>query len=478
MKKFWLKRYSLVLVVLVLLLLAITAQAYLGALCILLAIYVVDTLLFSDHIYYDPKCDYQFNFSSASHHKARIENGQLLLETGQASDFDSCILALEINASLMGRLFDPYVDIRAGEICSRQYFERGVQGIRYLNLSRFGAQLVDNSEPIKVSAGFCTYKTEDLTLSSFTHADYLSQRALIISPHADDAELAAFGFYKNAASVFIATITAGESLAPGEIKTPAFKRIAKGDLTQACQLKGQLRAWDSVAIPIMAGAQVTAVNLGYFDNTLKKMFAQPHSHTPSASHKLANSKCFRRYNKYPLPNDLEGINSWESLLKDLVAIVREYQPDIIISPHPLLDPHPDHQYATRAALIACEQAQLAPQFLLYANHFHHTGLYPFGPEHSDLPLPPHFASQPLAEKLYSYPLSDAGQMAKVFALQRMHDLNRPAPFKKQLRRWLQRIIGRSTMPYGQDEYLRKAIRQQELFFVSSLAWLKLLLTKP
>lgn len=466
MKKSSFKRYSFALSAVFLFLLAIAAHAYLGALCVLLAIYVIDALIFSDHIYYHPRCNYQFNFSSASHYKARIENGQLLVEVGQESAFDSCILALEIKAGVLGKLFDPYVEIQAGDVYSRQYFERDVQGVRYLNLSRFCAQLRRKEEPVKLTTGFCSYKTDDLTLSCFTNANYLNKRALIISPHADDAELAAFGFYKNAAAVFIATITAGESDAS------LFQRMTQGDLTQASLLKGQLRAWDSVAIPIMAGRHVEAVNLGYFDNTLKKMFAQPQQHISSDTHSLTNGKPFRGYNKYPLANDIEGINSWESLLKDLAIIVREYQPDIIISPHPLLDPHPDHQYATRAALIACEQAQLAPQFLLYANHFHHTDLYPFGLEHSDLPLPPNFSAVPLAEGLYSFPLSTEDQLAKVFALQMMHDLNRSVPFKKQLRRWLQRIIGRSTMPYGQDEYLRKAIRQQELFFVSSLAGVK------
>jgi len=47
----------------------------------------------------------------------------------------------------------------------------------------------------------------------------------------------------------------------------------------------------------------------------------------------------------------------------------------------------------------------------------------------------------------------------------MHDLQTPLRWKKKLRFKLQSwLIGRELSPYGEDEYLRIAIRDNELFF--------------
>jgi hypothetical protein len=51
------------------------------------------------------------------------------------------------------------------------------------------------------------------------------------------------------------------------------------------------------------------------------------------------------------------------------------------------------------------------------------------------------------------------------ALGMMHDLQPPAPFKRRLRRSLQRLLaGRSGSPYGENEFFRKAVRRHELFW--------------
>ena len=54
------------------------------------------------------------------------------------------------------------------------------------------------------------------------------------------------------------------------------------------------------------------------------------------------------------------------------------------------------------------------------------------------------------------------------ALAMVHDLSTPLPFKKRLRRALQRVLaGRKHASYGENEYFRKAVRRHELFWVET-----------
>lgn len=64
------------------------------------------------------------------------------------------------------------------------------------------------------------------------------------------------------------------------------------------------------------------------------------------------------------------------------------------------------------------------------------------------------------------PLSIELQRDKAMALGMMHDLQPPAPFKRRLRRLFQRLLaGRAPSVYGENEFFRKAVRRQELFWV-------------
>jgi hypothetical protein len=79
-------------------------------------------------------------------------------------------------------------------------------------------------------------------------------------------------------------------------------------------------------------------------------------------------------------------------------------------------------------------------------------------------LPPVFDP---ARTLHPYCLSLAPtqQCDKAMALGMMHDLQPQAPFKRRLRRWLQRLLaGRRGSPYGENEFFRKAVRRHELFW--------------
>jgi hypothetical protein len=67
---------------------------------------------------------------------------------------------------------------------------------------------------------------------------------------------------------------------------------------------------------------------------------------------------------------------------------------------------------------------------------------------------------------WSFTLDRSRQIDKAMALGMMHDLVMPLPFKKHVRRALQRFFaGRHYSPYGADEFFRKAVRRHELFWV-------------
>lgn len=435
--------------------------------------YVIHAILFTDHIYYSPKCDYQFNFNGALFFQGKLERHDFSLLKPLPTIIDTCILPVNIKSTWLGFLFDPYIELRVDDVISRQYFERGTNGKRFLNLSQLKTVLQHENNSIKILGKYCRIKSGELTLSGFENANYQALRVLIISPHADDAELAAFAFYKHAESPLIVTISAGE------VDAKQYETIVgRNNKEAAGLLKGRLRAWDSIAVPLWAGPHVQSIHLGYFCMTLKAMFEQPNAIITSHETSSADIRQFRtlKNNNFTIKNNENHIdNSWINLIADLTAIINEYQPDVIVTPHPAIDPQPDHLYATRATIDACDAAYINPTFLLYANHYQHTDMYPFGLEHSDIPLPPHFDGEIIAEKLYCFSLSNKDQLDKVCALKIMHDLNRPIAFKKRIRRLLQRIVGRSKMPYGDDDYLRKAIRQQELFWVTTLENIKRML---
>jgi len=60
----------------------------------------------------------------------------------------------------------------------------------------------------------------------------------------------------------------------------------------------------------------------------------------------------------------------------------------------------------------------------------------------------------------------------------MHDLNVPLSLKKKLRQKLQTFfIGRESFDYGSDDYLRKAVRKNELFYRVNQEQLKQLIAE-
>ncbi|WP_061237407.1 PIG-L deacetylase family protein [Ectopseudomonas composti] len=442
------KRIALLLALLTLLALGVFVAWWLPPVLLVLG-WVAHEAWFADHLFYSPRDDYRYDFPEDSLSvSARIEQGQLQVEA-DLQGYDTLILELRLTATWLGRWFDPYV--RLGD--DRQDFERGVAGRRYLNLSGQQAQA------LSIVPRFCRIGGE-LRLHAMRNPDFAEQRMLIIAPHADDAELAAFGQYSRAANTAIVTLT------QGEIEAEAYQRFGL-DKAAAARLKGRLRSWDSLAVPLWGGVtQARCVQLGYYCLQLPAMAEQPQ--TPFGSRESGESdvRPVRRHNPLSLPGDADGQPTWSNLIADLVAVIEHYRPEVVLTPHPELDPHHDHVASTRALLEACERAAWQPKtLLLYANHLHDNDRWPMGPAGHGIALPPAITALP-AERLWS-PLLDAErQLDKAMALGMQHDLQAPLPLKRRLRRLIQwALAGRRWPVTGEDEFFRKAVRRHELFWV-------------
>ncbi len=424
----------------------------LPALMLALAAYLSYELLLSDHLFYPPRCDYRYNLDNAKRGSARIDNGQLLL--AQPLDNDCTALAeLQISATAGGFIFDPYIEIGSGTTTQRQYFERGAGGRRYLNISHLPA-----AERISLKPRHCRIPDGEITLYRWRNPALEEKKILILAPHADDAEIAAFALYRRH-DCFIATVSAGE------VEADHYLPLC-GDAAEAALLKGRLRAWDSVTVPRWGGVDAeNCVQLGYFCKTIGQMYRQRDTALTSLAGAGDDIRVFRAFNSQQLPSDTDGRACWDNLVADITHLLTSVQADIVVTPHPLLDPHPDHVYTSVACAEALRNCRSAATVLLYANHHHYSDMFPFGSSGSIASLPPRFAADAAATAPFSLACTADCRRDKTMALAMMHDLRTPLKKRKALRRHLQQLLlGRDSSPYAADDFIRKAVRANELFY--------------
>lgn len=451
------KRMALLVIVVCLLVLAFTAPLWVLPLALVL-LWIGHEAWFADHLFYSPTDDYQYCFPegvqplSVTTVKGRWQLPAELIANQQAT----VIAKVQIKSTWLGRWFDPSIILGNDQ----QTFERAAQGVRYLNLTGQAEALT--ADGLSVHGHFCSFAA-DVELYIFTQPSPITENIMILAPHADDAELAAFGLYSSTGNVSIVTLT------QGEIEAEHYHRLGLSP-ERAAQLKGRLRTWDSMAIPLWGGVpQANCVQLGYYCMQLPSMAQQPK--VPFASKESGESdiRSARQHNAVQLPADSDGVPTWQNLVADLAGCLMHFKPDVVLMPHPEIDPHADHIATTQALFQALEQSDWQPQRLfLYANHLHDNDSWPMGNANTGVALPPAMVELP-ADELFSYVLSEQQQLDKAMALLMQHDLQPPQPFKKRLRRMIQQLLtGRRWPKTGENEFLRKAVRKHELFWVREL----------
>ncbi|WEK31479.1 MAG: PIG-L family deacetylase [Candidatus Pseudomonas phytovorans] len=411
---------------------------------------------FADHLFYAPAEDYAYDFGDQARQVAASLQDDVLKADCALQGDETLVLELQVKSNWFGRFLDPQVELLADEQSDRQTFERGVDGLRFLNLTGLAAPL--KAGTLRLRGRHCRLQGQP-RLWITPAVELQRRRVMVIAPHADDAELAAYGLYSQADETWVVTLTAGE------IEAEHYQQMGL-DKAEAARLKGRLRAWDSIAVPRWAGVpESRCIQLGYFCLQLPAMQAAPGQPAVSREAEMADIRPFRQFNPFPLPADSDGAPTWHNLLADLRALLEMAKPEVLVMPHPQLDPHPDHICAQDAVLEALQGLGWKPQTLLcYANHLHDNDRWPMGDSGDGVALPPQLnASQAWAP--CSLVLDLATQRDKAMALGMMHDLQPPAPFKRRLRRLLQRwLAGRRPSPYGENEFFRKAVRRHELFW--------------
>ncbi|WP_048307310.1 PIG-L deacetylase family protein [Halomonas sp. PR-M31] len=317
----------------------------------------------------------------------------------------SWLLPIRVQYRAMGCWREPSIEIQHPEQSSRrQYFEPGSNGERYLEL---GQHTGISPQGIKLTARDCRFTISGAALG-FECPDLSAGPLLIVAPHPDDAELAAFGLYSSLPEQsWILTLTAGESL--GSLRKQ-YLRGLDDKKSVAVHRKGAIRSWDAAHVASLGGVPANqCLMLGYADGTLSTLLEDP---------KGLFTPYFRRYNVSALPSDTWGgkAQGESNIVDDIRSVLQRVQPATIVMTDPVLDPHRDHRAAALLTWQAIQSASHSPdQLLLYANHFHGTNLFPYGPPDAISALPPpsskqHEANLPnafLGAGYYSHPLSQS-----------------------------------------------------------------------
>ncbi len=352
----------------------------------------------------------------------------------------------------LGAEQDPWVEIAVGEYRIQQYLDANALGVRWLNLSGLSERVSPGAE-VSIRTHAVTLAAEEATLRVFDNHLDLNGRILVIAPHPDDAEIAAFGLYADREATVV-TVTAGNA---GDMNY----RASVSDPAEHYALKGYLRAIDSVTVPWQGRIPPErTANLGYFDGRLDAMYQKPEQAFPEVYGPNTDVARYRRANLSTLVPGATRSNSWRHLVEDLTQVLRKVNPAIVVMPDPRLDHHLDHEFTSVALDEALAHWQGNPVFLLYTNH-NDGDRYPYGPAGTAVSLPP--GEHPVhVQKVYSHPTAQPLQVRKLFALESMHDL-RLSP-DEQMTCSQSDVAHRPDYPRTPEvDYLRRAPRANELF---------------
>lgn len=370
------------------------------------------------------------------------------------AQWDTALLGVQINAD--AAIAAPYVEIAAGDVSDRQYFATGEGGERWLNVTFL--REVTAGTRIALHGEGVTFASRAAQLRLFAGKPDLSKPMLVLAPHPDDAEIAAFGIYANR-NATVVTVTAGNAGAP------TYEAVFD-DLGDLYLFKGRIRVIDSITIPWQGRIPpARAFNMGYFDARLAEMFDKRDSVIPEMYRTNTDINVYRRENIGSLLPLRARESKWSNLVDDMLTVLKKAKPAVIVAPHPQLDTHRDHQFTTVALSEALARWNKRVTLLLYTNHADRNR-YPYGPAGTLVSLPPPPAGDVLFDRIYSHPVSKALQRLKLFALESMHDLRFTPTRQYQIARGDERATTpEKPGPDPDVTYLRRGPRSNELFFV-------------
>lgn len=408
------------------------------------------------HYNYDVKLDYDYGNIGDTIIKTRIVDGTIFLDVD--SNWETGFVKLNVEASLLGQFFNPkiYTGIEV------HVFERGAKGNRFINISN---NLLENNPVIKIDFEYCNLADLSCEVILFNNEPLNNKRILVISPHPDDAEIAAYGLYSNHES-FIVTITTGD------FGPKSYNEIVENDSVHYL-LKGRLRFWNSITIPMLGGVELKNIaNLGYSDLTLEELYENKDSLISSHLTGLTNINYYRKNNfRESMIPPSDGRPIWSNLVDDLAHIITYFNPDVIVLPHVLLEHHSDHTYSSIAVFEAVKKTgKQTGQFYFYTNHLSGgVGVWPFGTMGDAIDLPPNLCKLDGSLRIHSVQLTSEDQIEKTMALEAMNDLRLDLEWLWVKGTWLKfRYRTMKEIMGHEDNYFFRAVRSNELFFVEDI----------
>lgn len=423
-------------------------------------LFVATLCIKSSHYSYDTSKPYLYHF----HHEPQsvpltVDHHEITIPRDLGTE-KTTFLTLDIDSSLTGKCIEPYLEIVHGTHKSTAYFERGAQGKRYINISAMHLKKGDHLQLIP----HALHIGSQAEMVRFENPTIGKKHVLVIAPHPDDAEIAAFAFYSaHHENAYVLTVTAGDFGPPNNY------RFLEPDPQKAYLLKAKLRIFNSITTPLVGGVPPQrCLNLGYFDGTLYDMFKNPQKTFTSKGTGIADRNIYTSQNLNLLTASLTHQANWHNLVKDIRTVLEEIKPDIIVTPSPFIDAHPDHQFSTIALLEALGKTDLKKgKLLLYTNHLILSESFPYGPRGATYPLPPNFDATPLYDGVYSYNLTHREQQIKVLALDTMNDLRNNTHMRDDfylIKTALKRFLKVELLGLNDASYFRRAVRENELFF--------------
>ena len=398
---------------------------------------------------YNTSKDYLYNLDKDLISTIKLKKNKLKLANNH-NNFDSLFLEISLSLNPLSFILKPFIQIEN----QKHYFEYGAKGKRYLNISNI------SHTNITLKLNYIKLSNIHVKLYGYKNDINDSKKILILAPHADDAEIAAFGLYKNTKDVTIVTTTAGEN------GVCNYCDLYDNDKTKQALKKGELRVLDALSVPSLGDVDITkCLTLGYFSGTLNWMHQNRDKKAISSIDNINNTNPFRKVSHSYINLPLHVEATQDAFLNDLKEIIKQTKPDIIITPHPAIDSHQDHKYTTYSLIEAMKELDFTTKLLLYTNHLELSETYPLGEKNSTITLPPNM-KEFYFDSIYSYELDETIQIDKFFALEAIHDL-RDSSLQisvKKAYKHLNKMIKRKIT--GKDKsYYKRAIRANELFFV-------------
>ena len=361
----------------------------------------------------------------------------------------SKFLEIKYTTNIIGKICTPYVILLHKDKENRHALEHGGRGKRYLNISS-----LEGGGSFLLKSRFC--KVIAIKIVAYSIQDNIDKPSLIVAPHPDDNEIAAFSFF-NRDNIYV-------NVTSGQYENKRFREHYQDHNLAKIKL-GSLRSLDSIMTPFAFGMEKSKIyNLGYYCQSLKNM------HSKKNVNLLLDDKCcFRKFNINDSISNDKFEHNWDSLVGDFISIFESHSVENVILPDPRIDSHEDHKYTALAIVEALMIKNIKNvNLLLYTNHFVDSEFYPFGKIHSPIDLPAIFDHKFTFDKIVSVQLTDSMMKDKHVALQMMHDLRDLQELRSGFSYLHNFFVFLKSLVHPDANYYDRAVRQNEIFYTTNI----------